>query len=147
MRATDKRLPDPFRIDTDKQRADAIAVVDMLRSLADGFYRRAAQIGVHSFIEHTGLMNEHIKVLQRAIAEGHDPRAINVHCTHLPTKMKSYEGNYLAEKFCCIFLPILGREGWDAFKAHVEGELREHGELPASESEADEPSELRDAAE
>jgi len=66
------------------------------------FYTAAIRIGCHPFIEFTGLMNEYIKICQRAHADGIDFTQCNKHAGHhLP--MMPFEVGYINEKLECIF--------------------------------------------
>ena len=47
--------------------------LDDLEALARDFYNRARAISIHSFIEHAGLMNEHIQLLTLAEKRGLTP--------------------------------------------------------------------------
>lgn len=78
------------------------AMLDKMRSASNLFYSQATQIGNHPFIEFTGLMNEYIKICQRAHEQGLDFTQCNKHAgEHLP--MKSFEVDYINEKLECIF--------------------------------------------
>lgn len=104
---------------------DAKAKLRAMQQASDEFYRAAVKIGVHAFIEHAGLMNEHIKVLERLAAAGVDITFVNVHCGGVPTdsQMQSYHGAYLGEKFACIFSPVMTPEGWKEFVKTVGREV------------------------
>lgn len=111
-----------FRLGTipDAPQPEAIAKLELLR---DSFYNVAVSIGVHAFIEHAGIMNEHIALLRRAREAGVEPYATNKHCGSSGVEMASHQATYIAEKFACIFGPFLSRETWNAFQRTVEAEL------------------------
>jgi hypothetical protein len=76
-------------------------ILDMKIASAE-FYRMATAIGVHSFIEFAGLMNEYINLCADALKGGQDYTQANVHTgTALP--MQAYHARYLAEKLGCIY--------------------------------------------
>ena len=73
-----------------------------MHAASKAFYMAAVHTGCHPFIEFTGLMNEYIKVCERAHKEGLDFTNCNKHSGHhLP--MKSFEVAYVNEKLECIF--------------------------------------------
>lgn len=77
-----------------------------MHNVSSAFYVAAQRTGCHAFIEFTGLMNEFIKTCRRAFDEGQDFTQANVHSGQaLP--MKTYEADYLGEKFECIYGPTL----------------------------------------
>lgn len=66
------------------------------------FYAAATKIGVHPFIEFTGLMNEYLKACRSAHAQGIDFSECNTHSgKHLP--LQPFEVDYINEKLGCIF--------------------------------------------
>lgn len=67
--------------------------LDLMRRSSARFYSDAVRIGVHPFIEFTGLMNEWIKAAERA-GSVHDGA---------PVKLESHEKAYIREKLTCIF--------------------------------------------
>lgn len=101
-------------------------------SISGQFYAAAAKLGLHSFIEHCGLMNEHLKVLRRAHDAGHDIHMFNVHGS-ASFPMKTYEAQYLAEKFSYIFAAYLDEpEALQTFLREVAREVGEHRTLTSN---------------
>lgn len=81
------------------ERAQALHTMEMVSSV---FYSMAVRIGVHPFIEFTGLMNEYIKACQHAHAKGIDFTNCNAHSgVELP--LEEYMVRYINEKLNCIF--------------------------------------------
>lgn len=73
-----------------------------MQALSDYFYRTAAGIGCHPFLEFAGLLNEYIKVAQAAHLKGIDFSECNTHSgTDLP--MADFQVGYVNEKLECIF--------------------------------------------
>lgn len=73
-----------------------------MRGASDYFYSMAVRIGVHAFIEFTGLMNEFIKLCEEAHAAGIDFTMANVHGgQHLP--FQPHHITYVYEKLECIY--------------------------------------------
>lgn len=107
--------------------AEAKAQLVAMQAASDAFYRAAVKIGVHAFIEHAGLMNEHINVLRRLAEAGVDIAFVNVHCGNVPpeSRMKGHHGAYLGEKFACIFSQVMSQQGWKAFTDVVGHEVPE----------------------
>src|SRR6478609_512560 len=66
------------------------------------FYRAATAIGCHPFIEFTGLLNEYIKICERAHANGLDFTEANIH-SGKAIPMFEHEASYLGEKLGCIY--------------------------------------------
>ena len=93
-----------------------------LEAIANTFYAASAMAGVHSFIEHTGLMNEHIKLLRLAAAAGIDPEFVSRHGGQ-GVPMAGYHAQYLGEKFGCMFAPFFTKETWQIFCRVVEKEI------------------------
>lgn len=83
-------------------RNQRIADLAQMQLASDAFYTTAIRVGVHPFIEFTGLMNEYIKVCRRALENGIDFGACNRH-TGRPLPMESHEVMYINEKLECIF--------------------------------------------
>lgn len=78
------------------------AMLRGMRGASDYFYSMAVRIGVHAFIEFTGLMNEFIKLCEEAHAAGIDFTMANVHTgQHLP--FQPHHIAYLYEKLECIY--------------------------------------------
>jgi hypothetical protein len=73
-----------------------------MRLLASAFYARAAKIGVHPFIEFSGLMNEYIKACEGAHEKGVDFTDCNAH-TGKQLPMESFMVDYVNQKLECIF--------------------------------------------
>ena len=100
--------------------------------MSSGFYRAAAQIGNHAFIEMTGFMNEYIKLCERAVSAGQDFTEANEHVGK-PLVMQGFNAAYLGEKFGCVFetsfqnnLKMVGAFCEKAFKLKMKVERR-HG--------------------
>lgn len=73
-----------------------------MREASSAFYRAAAQIGNHPFIEFTGLINEYIKTCEAAHRDGVDFTQCNTHTgTALP--LADFSVDYINEKLECIF--------------------------------------------
>ena len=73
-----------------------------MREASAAFYQAAQRIGVHPFIEFTGLMNEYIKACEQAHATGLDFSDCTAHSgLHLP--LRPYEVDYINQKLECIF--------------------------------------------
>lgn len=88
--------------------------MDELQRISDRYYYAARKAHVHHFIEHAGLMNEHLKVMRDAAANGIDIHTLNVHNSgRFP--MELYQAQYLAEKFSCMFTPYFDEASWRAF--------------------------------
>lgn len=94
-----------------------------MQNLSNDYYRRAQAIGIHTFIEHAGFINEHIKILSRALIDHDvDIAMLNNH-TGGSIQVHDYEAAYLAEKFACMFAPIFkSRAAWKAFVKEAERE-------------------------
>lgn len=81
----------------------------MLRGMhgaSDAFYAAAIRIGCHAFIEFAGLMNEYIKICNRAHEQGIDFTESSAH-SGKPLPIATYEAAYLGEKLGCIYGPSL----------------------------------------
>lgn len=115
-----KRAPDPHF----KPEEQAVALKDA-RALSDSFYAAATRLGMHAIIEHTGLINEHLKMLQRAHDAGCDLLYANKHSAEAMPPMPKHEAEYLAEKFMCMFAPFFDDAAWAAFLAACERERAE----------------------
>jgi hypothetical protein len=73
-----------------------------MKDLSNFFYGSTTSIGVHPFIEFTGLINEYIKICERAHKNGIDFSSCNKHSgQQLP--MEPHEVDYINEKLECIF--------------------------------------------
>jgi hypothetical protein len=73
-----------------------------MQAASYSFYRAAVNIGVHPFIEFTGLMNEYVKVCKKAHEQGIDFSECNTH-SGISLPMRPYEVSYVNEKLECIF--------------------------------------------
>lgn len=77
------------------------ALVRMQKTVS-AFYFDAVKIGVHPFIEFAGVMNEYVKLCERAHAQGIDFSECNTHADFdLP--MQPHNIHYINEKLECIF--------------------------------------------
>jgi hypothetical protein len=84
---------------TPSERAKAL---DEMQAASNAFYLHAVRIGVHPFIEFSGLLNEYIKACREAQAAGIDFSECNTHSgLHLP--LESHSVDYINEKLECIF--------------------------------------------
>lgn len=94
-------------------------MLDGMKELASTFYAVATRIGVHSFIEFTGFMNEYLRLCAEAHKKGHDFTTANVHSGQALFAMEPYHAQYLGEKFGCIFeSSFAGR--WPLVEAFIE---------------------------
>lgn len=97
----------------------------MLKEMKDcssHFYARAVRIGNHPFIEFCGLINEYVSMCKTTAQANVDFTICNRH-VGIPLLAHDYQIKYMAEKFECIFGPVLedakNREiffkamGWD----------------------------------
>lgn len=73
-----------------------------MREASTLFYNKAVGVGNHAFIEFSGLMNEYINLCFSSLQGGINFSAANRH-SGKPLKMTTYQAEYLAEKFACIF--------------------------------------------
>lgn len=73
-----------------------------MEDVAAGFYRSAVSIGVHPFIEFSGLMHEYLKCARAAHNDGVDFTECNTH-TGSDLPMPGYSVDYINEKLECIF--------------------------------------------
>ena len=81
--------------------------LDQMTKASNAFYAMAVRIGVHPFIEFTGLMNEYIKVAHSAV-QRHDLDFTIIHNdSSTPMPMEKYEVEYLMEKLECIYGSML----------------------------------------
>jgi len=74
------------------------AIFLAMERAADDFYRAAQRIGVHPFLEFTGLMREYITIL-RASLRPEEPFA----WPGDRVRMETFHAQYLAEKLDCIY--------------------------------------------
>jgi len=101
-------------------RFELLRRLDELQELSDSYYRTACKIGMHTFIEHTGFINEHLKILRKAAVAGVDVANLSNHSNDL-LRVEPYEVDYLAEKFACMFAPLFKKKKvWAAFVAAAE---------------------------
>ncbi len=78
------------------------SMIRQMKMTSAFFYKMAATIGCHPFIEFTGLMNEYIKCCENAHKAGIDFPDCNAHSgVELP--MRPFEIDYVNEKLDCIF--------------------------------------------
>lgn len=90
------------------------ALEDM-RLASSAFYSLAIRSNVHALIEFTGLINEFIKICEQTYAGGTNFVHANKHSGELMVA-HSYNIDYIADKFECIFGPILADEkAWQQF--------------------------------
>lgn len=78
-------------------------MLDGMQAASGAFYRDAARIGCHPFIEFTGLMNEYIKLCEAAHAQGQDFTETSIHGSGQPLPMREHHRRYLKEKLECIY--------------------------------------------
>lgn len=86
------------------------ALARRMRSVADAtydlFFRTGMGAECHAFLEFNGLLQKYVRICERAAEDGVDFRAANVH-TGRPLSVEEHDLAYLAEKFVCIFGPII----------------------------------------
>lgn len=82
------------------------AMIADMKEASAVFYSMAQRVGNHAFIEHTGLMNEYIKLCDAAVAAGIDFTCAN---THLGQELPFGKHNlvYIVEKLDCIYGPTI----------------------------------------
>ncbi len=81
-------------------------MLQKMRATAEAFYWAAFRIGCHPFIELAGLMNEYVKVAQRAHSQGIDFNVCSVH-SGIALPIETYEAAYIGEKLGCIYGPAM----------------------------------------
>lgn len=81
-------------------------MVVKMNLISDNFYPQATRVGNHAFIEFCGLMKKYADMCSRTAAAGHDFTQANVH-TGQALVAEDHDIRYLAEKFECIFGPVL----------------------------------------
>lgn len=96
---------------TPEREAELHGVLDSLDRHVSFFYgelfRENVGTHVHAFIEHCGLMGEHVNILRDLLARGIDFTHINGHGdTDKALPIKSYRLRYLQKKFDCMFAPF-----------------------------------------
>ncbi len=79
---------------TREELADKLALME---AAARAFYRMAQMADFHQFLEHAGIMNEHVKICRAAAAQGID------FATTAKLPIQTYEAAYIGEKVGCIF--------------------------------------------
>lgn len=79
-----------------------------MQKASDLFYGMAIRVGCHNFIEFTGLMNEYIKMCEKANDAGIDFNECNVH-TGGALPMAPHNLVYLREKLECIYGPSVAK--------------------------------------
>jgi hypothetical protein len=91
--------------------ASAREVLAAMREAANAFYRSAIKIGHHQWIEHAGLMQEHLRMLLDLHLGGG--------CIWENTpELTAYAASYLGEKVNCIFGESF-RKNPEVFEAFV----------------------------
>ena len=80
--------------------------LDRAMELAQGYYPLGVRTGIHAMIEWCGVMTEHVKMLQYAHAEGHDPREIDQHHGR-PVGVPDFMVTYFCEKLGCQLKPFI----------------------------------------
>jgi hypothetical protein len=83
--------------------------LEFMRQASDTFYSQAMHIGVHPFIEFTGLINEYIKICSDNLEAGVDFIECSKH-TGNSLIVKDYQIEYINEKLECIFNGLLFAE-------------------------------------
>lgn len=76
--------------------------LEQMQQLSNAFYASAQKIGVHPFLEVTGLMNEYIKAAREAHKAGIDFTDCNVH-TGQDLPLEPHNVDYINEKLECMF--------------------------------------------
>lgn len=76
---------------------ERLQLIVYMTHAADVFYAYAQRIGVHEFLEFTGLMREYVKICEATAEAGGDFAADG------RLAMKPDHGEYLAEKLDCIY--------------------------------------------
>jgi hypothetical protein len=88
------------------------------------YYERTQRVGIHSFIEHTGLMIEHLKLLRLALKAGIDPEHVN---GFQGIVMPGSTARYIGERFAYIFAPFFTLETWQEFCDEVSKKITHPG--------------------
>lgn len=81
-------------------------ILKHMKTVSGHFYTSAVIIQCHAFIEFTGLMNEYINICQNAHQSGQRFMFANKHSEE-PLSIRPHQIKYLADKFDCIFGPML----------------------------------------
>lgn len=82
-------------------------MIRKMHAVSSAFYPAAAATGCHAFIEFCGLQNEFIKVCEQTLAAGKDFTCSNTHGGSVELEVREFNISYFAEKFDCIFGPML----------------------------------------
>ena len=77
--------------------------LNKMQEISSTFYYQAVQLGIHPFIEFAGMMNEYIKMANQSWDKGVDFTQTNIHSDAPGLVAYGFNGDYLAEKFECIF--------------------------------------------
>lgn len=91
---------------TDLRRGELLVIISKMRSTSAVFYGMSINCGNHAFIEFTGLMNEYIKVCERAVTDGIDFTLASTH-TGVALPFQEHHRRYLLEKLECIYGPSM----------------------------------------
>jgi len=98
-------------------------MIGSLQEIANSHYRESVQSGIHAFIEHTGIMNEHLKLLRDAARAGLQVEHVNVHGSER-FPMAAHQAAYIGEKFACIFAPYFTKETFEVFAEEIRKEVK-----------------------
>jgi hypothetical protein len=98
--------------------AAQVGMLDHMSRIANEFYAKAVTVGVHSFIEFTGLLHEYTTICRNTLEHGADFQQANTH-SGMPLKLAEHHIAYTIEKLECIYGPTLEadpafREAWCA---------------------------------
>lgn len=99
----EKARADRERMKSDTELEEVIRKMDRV---SNAFCGQAVQVGNHAFIEFCGLMGEYEKICRTTMQAGVDFTICNRHIG-VPLIAHDYQIRYLAEKFECIFGPLL----------------------------------------
>lgn len=91
----------------------AKGALDRAREAAAAYYAIGVQTGVHSMIEWCGVMGEHVRMLEEAHKQGHDPREVDQHGS-TAFAVPNFVVDYFCEKLGCQIKPFIraDRETW-----------------------------------
>ena len=81
-------------------------MIKKMTEITMAFYPAATRTGNHAFIEFCGLMGEYIKMCEYSLEHDVSFAEANTH-SGVPLVAANYQIQYLAEKFDCIFGPLL----------------------------------------
>lgn len=87
-------------------KAERKQALNLMQMASHEFYKAAVSIGVHPFIEFTGLMNEYITICRMAEKNNKEWVHASTH-SGVPLRMHEHSVKYLAEKLDCIYGPTL----------------------------------------